>query len=139
MATKIQIRRDTAGNWASAGNPVLSTGEFGYDTTNNVLKLGDGATTWDALAGIADQDFDINDYVTETELNDALAAYYTKVEADAKFVVKTDLTTDLADYVRKTDTDPQNIAGDTVQLTSINALKHCVLPWDQHLISLSQN
>ena len=45
----IEYRQDTAANWASI-NPVLESGEPGYDTTNKVLKVGDGATAWNSLA-----------------------------------------------------------------------------------------
>lgn len=44
-----QQRRDTAANWAS-NNPTLADGEIGYDTTNKLLKVGDGATAWNTLA-----------------------------------------------------------------------------------------
>jgi hypothetical protein len=52
MATKIQLRRDTATSWASA-NSVLSQGEPGLDITNNALKIGDGTTAWSNLRIIA--------------------------------------------------------------------------------------
>ncbi len=52
MASKIQIRRDIASNWASI-NPILSAGEFGLDLTNNILKVGDGVTAWSSLDSIA--------------------------------------------------------------------------------------
>jgi hypothetical protein len=52
MATKIQLRRDTATSWASA-NSVLSQGEPGLDITNNALKIGDGITAWSDLQIIA--------------------------------------------------------------------------------------
>lgn len=32
-----------------ATNPVLANGEPGYDTTNNILKIGDGSTAWNNL------------------------------------------------------------------------------------------
>jgi hypothetical protein len=48
MATRIQLRRDTAANWA-ATNPTLASGEWGYDTTSGDLKVGDGVTAWNAL------------------------------------------------------------------------------------------
>lgn len=48
MSTKIQVRRGTASEWSSA-NPVLSLGEFGFDTTNKLLKIGNGSDTWSAL------------------------------------------------------------------------------------------
>lgn len=48
MSTKIQVRRGTATEWATA-NTVLAQGEFGYDTTNKILKIGDGTTAWPNL------------------------------------------------------------------------------------------
>ena len=45
MAT-IQMRRDTATNWVGY---VLAEGEFGYDTTNKIVKIGDGETPWESL------------------------------------------------------------------------------------------
>lgn len=30
-------------------NPILEVGQFGYDSTNKVTKIGDGITTWDEL------------------------------------------------------------------------------------------
>ena len=48
MATLITIRRDTAANWATA-NPILASGEIGYDLTNLQTKVGDGSTVWTAL------------------------------------------------------------------------------------------
>lgn len=47
----IQLRRDTAANWASV-NPVLAAGQPGYDTTNGILKIGNGSSTWTALSAI---------------------------------------------------------------------------------------
>lgn len=50
--TLIQVRRDTAANWASA-NPTLAGGEFGYETDTGKVKIGDGATAWSSLAYLA--------------------------------------------------------------------------------------
>jgi len=52
MATKIQIRRDTAANWTS-NDPVLSVGEQGFETDSNKMKIGDGTSAWSALAYMA--------------------------------------------------------------------------------------
>ena len=49
MASKIQIRRDTASNWTSA-DPTLSNGELGLETDTKRLKAGDGSTAWSSLA-----------------------------------------------------------------------------------------
>ena len=46
---RIFLRRDTAANFAST-NPVLSEGEPAFDTTNQILKVGDGVTAWNSLA-----------------------------------------------------------------------------------------
>ena len=48
MATKIQVRRDTAANWTSV-SPILSEGEIGFETDTNLKKVGDGSTTWPAV------------------------------------------------------------------------------------------
>jgi len=51
MAIKIQVRRDLATTWASI-NPILSSGEFGYETDTGKLKVGNGSTSWNALSYI---------------------------------------------------------------------------------------
>ena len=33
-------------------NPVLAEGEPGFDTTNNILKIGDGTTNWNSLVAV---------------------------------------------------------------------------------------
>lgn len=48
MADIIQIRRDTAANWASV-NPVLAQGEMGLETDTEKMKLGDGGSNWNSL------------------------------------------------------------------------------------------
>ena len=53
MATKIQLRRDTAANWTSV-NPTLSAGELGYETDTDKVKIGDGLTAWTSLTYLID-------------------------------------------------------------------------------------
>lgn len=48
MASKIQIRRDTAANW-TATNPTLAQGEPGLETDTNQVKYGDGTLPWNSL------------------------------------------------------------------------------------------
>ena len=48
MATRIKQRRDTAQNWTS-NNPILAAGETGWETDTRMVKLGDGATSWNKL------------------------------------------------------------------------------------------
>jgi hypothetical protein len=48
MATKIQVRRDTAANW-TANNPTLSGGEIGFETDTGKFKIGKSNTAWTSL------------------------------------------------------------------------------------------
>lgn len=54
MASKIQLRGDTAANWTSA-NPILAAREVGLETDTSQIKVGNGVNTWTALpyGGIA--------------------------------------------------------------------------------------
>jgi hypothetical protein len=47
----ITFRKGTSSAWTSV-NPVLASGEPGYDLTNSILKIGDGVSNWVALSGI---------------------------------------------------------------------------------------
>jgi hypothetical protein len=44
----IQVRRGTAEQWVTA-NPVLSSGELGFETDTGKFKIGDGTLEWDEL------------------------------------------------------------------------------------------
>ena len=67
MATfskRIQLRRDTAANWASS-NPVLLEGELGIelDDSRNRIKIGDGTTAWNSLPYFLDaREEEVGDY-----------------------------------------------------------------------------
>jgi hypothetical protein len=53
MAYRIILRRDSSANWET-NNPVLLSGEPGYETDTGKLKIGDGVSTWS----------DLNEYIT---------------------------------------------------------------------------
>jgi hypothetical protein len=48
MAVRIQLRRDTAANWASS-NPILRAGEIGIETDTNKIKIGTGVAAWNSI------------------------------------------------------------------------------------------
>ena len=73
MATRIQLRRDTAANWADA-NPTLAIGEAGFDTTNNQLRIGDGDRNWNALTPLDGSNIDLSIYATNSALTSETAA-----------------------------------------------------------------
>lgn len=51
----ITLRKGTSSQWSSA-NPILASGEPGFDLTNNILKIGNGITPWDGLLSIVSQE-----------------------------------------------------------------------------------
>ena len=56
---KMRQRQGTAAQWAGA-NPVLAAGEFGYDTTNDIVKIGDGVKKWSSLPTFSKKKYDLN-------------------------------------------------------------------------------
>jgi len=46
--TRIQFRRGTTAQWVSA-NPILGSGEMGYEINTRKIKIGDGALAWNDL------------------------------------------------------------------------------------------
>ena len=62
----------TAAEWASQ-NPVLGAGVFGYDSTSDITKIGDGTTAWSDLNMVATKPtptFADSDWVTIAELSE---------------------------------------------------------------------
>jgi len=49
MSLHIQLRRDSAADWAS-NNPTMPQGEIGLETDTGLFKFGDGSTAWNSLA-----------------------------------------------------------------------------------------
>lgn len=63
MSTRWQTKRDTAANWTT-NDPILLSGEWGYETDTGKIKIGDGATAWTALDYVAGSG-SVAVYVTE--------------------------------------------------------------------------
>lgn len=51
MTVTIQLRRGTTDEWETT-NPVLHNGEPGFDWQTDILKIGDGSTSWNDLPAI---------------------------------------------------------------------------------------
>lgn len=66
MATRMQQRRGTAAEWTSA-DPVLASGEIGYETDTNQFKIGDGTTAWTSLNYFKDSTDLDGDFITDDE------------------------------------------------------------------------
>ena len=63
MSARIRFRRSTAAVWTSI-NPILTTGELGYETDTGKFKIGDNATAWTGLA------YSVRAQLSEGYLND---------------------------------------------------------------------
>ena len=72
MKTKIQIRRDTAANWA-INNPILSAGEFGLESDTQKIKVGNGSANWAARPYINVLPSDLAE-LSQDAVNSALTA-----------------------------------------------------------------
>jgi hypothetical protein len=87
MATRIQVRRGTTSDW-NTSNPILTEGEFGYNTTLDKFKIGDGTSTWSVLEYVptsADLSSSLGDYIALTEKGGADGV----AELDASYNVLT--------------------------------------------------
>jgi len=51
MATRIQLRRGTAAQWAAV-DPILALAEPGFETDTGILRIGDGSTPYTSLEPI---------------------------------------------------------------------------------------
>jgi hypothetical protein len=84
VTAKITIRKGTAAQWTSA-NPVLLSGEMGYETDTGQQKIGDGVTAWTSLAYYHDPD-SVTDHGALTGLSDDdHLAYHTDARGDARY------------------------------------------------------
>ena len=69
MATRMQQRRGTTAQWANA-NPILGSGEIGFETDTGQFKIGDGTTLWANLSyfkNLEDLGGNLDDYILLTQ------------------------------------------------------------------------
>lgn len=100
MATRIQLRRDTAANWSSA-NPTLAQGELGLNLDTNQIKIGNGLTAWNSLS-YTNLALDINDLDGVT-ITDAQNGDFLRYNSSASAWINdpVNLSTDtVGDYVQ---------------------------------------
>jgi hypothetical protein len=86
MATRIQLRRDTAANWTT-NNPTLAEGEVGFEKNTNKFKIGNGLISWAGLEYFGGE-VDLSEYLT---IASASSTYLTKISASTTYATKTEL------------------------------------------------
>ncbi len=80
LKTRIQLRHDTAANWAEK-NPVLMVGELGFEIDTNKFKIGDGVTDWNAL------EYAVKDEIALTDENVTMTDDFTATVNIGTFTV----------------------------------------------------
>jgi hypothetical protein len=88
MATKIQLRRDTAANWTT-NNPTLAEGEVGFETNTNKFKIGNGSTAWSGLEYFGGE-VDLSEYLT---IASASSTYLTQISASTSYLTQASAST----------------------------------------------
>lgn len=119
--TQIRIRQGTAAQWASS-NPVLADGEPGYDTTNDVFKVGNGSSTWSNLPALGGGQ-GVTDHGALTGLgDDDHTQYMTQTEGDARYYTETEMDTFLAAKSPVVQTISAKTASYTLAAGDVNTL-----------------
>jgi hypothetical protein len=93
MAIRIQLRRDTAANWAQ-NNPTLRSGEIGIETDTLKFKVGNGTHPWNSITSYAFKPGQANGVATLNSLG--------KLNVDQlpdNFSIGTDIETAVADAI----------------------------------------
>lgn len=80
--TKIQLRRDTASNWAT-NNPTPASGEPCFETDTGKLKIGDGATAYNDLDYQGESGGSTPDNMVTTDTNQTITGKKTFSRPDS--------------------------------------------------------
>lgn len=120
LNVELIVRKGTAAEWAASAY-VLKAGEFGYDTTNKIVKIGDGTSTW-ANATVVNKDTTYE--IIEGTENGTISVNGTNVKvhglgdlAYKSTVAKTDLAGDVQTSLGKADSAVQTVADGTANGT----------------------
>jgi hypothetical protein len=103
MSKRLQFRRGLASEWTSA-NPVLSSGEIGFETDTNKFKIGNGTLAWSALSYFINSaaiSTTLGSYVTSISLTSTLSNYVTSINLTStlsSYVQSSVLTSTLLNY-----------------------------------------
>ena len=114
----IQLRSDTAANWASV-NPTLAVGETGFETDTGKFKIGTGSTAWTSLLYATDA----SDITGATLASNVTGSSLTSVGTLGSLAVTDDITRGgvslprgIMSFTSRTTAD-STITGEEVQIT----------------------
>jgi len=107
MAIRMKQRRGTAAEWTSS-NPVLATGEIGFETDNSQFKIGDGVNQWNDLAYFVNIDGisgTLSDYIELAEKGTADGVATLDAQGQVPADQLGNATVDLSDYATESYVD----------------------------------
>lgn len=113
MAIRIQFRRGSAADWATA-NPVLAAGELGYESDTGQIKIGTGSTAWNVLSYGAVSEAYVNDAISNVvglapETLDTLNELANAIGNDPSFI--TSIASDISNAVTAHNGTTANVHG----------------------------
>lgn len=105
MSSRIQVRRGTASDWTSK-NPILFSGEIGYESDTGKYKIGNGLDSW------TNRPYFIDAQITEALISAAIAGLPSS--PDARIGSMPDLTTTVkttvVEAINEVNTPPINLS-----------------------------
>jgi hypothetical protein len=92
MSVQILFRRGTAADWTTA-NPILGSGEPGFETDTGLLKIGDGSSDWNSLSYVSgSSSVSILEDLTNVSINSPTTGQVLKFDG-TNWINDTDLNT----------------------------------------------
>jgi len=116
MASVIKIRRDTASNWAT-NNPVLASGEQGYETDTGKIKIGNNTTAWNSLSYQVGTIVPENAIFTDTIYDDTNVVKTTDIGTVTSAMLEETYLTTHQDISGKLDKNTPITAGTATKIT----------------------
>lgn len=129
--TRIQFRRGTAAEWGAAAPVVLASGEPGFVTDTNTLKIGDGSTVFSSLSAITggggggSEVNDLTSVVTWANVPDANITESSVIQHSGAFRLTESQITDLQSYLTSVSDDTAPSLGGELNLNNNDIVIDC--------------
>jgi len=128
--TRIQFRRGTAAQWSAANPVILSSGEPGFITDTNTLKIGDGTTAFASLSAITgggggSEVNDLSSVVTWANVPDANITESSVVQHSGALQITESQITDFGTYLTAVSDDTSPSLGAELNLNNNDIVVDC--------------
>lgn len=130
---RIRFRRGTAATWTS-NNPTLLSGEPGWESDTNKIKVGDGATAWNSLAYLVTGGGGGGGSVASTDITDATTIGRQVLTASSQANARTAIGAGTSSLAIGT-TSTTALAGNTAYTPSTRTVNGKALSTDITLVS----